>query len=92
MATDNSSEHSDRRSPIHVDSSDLRRLLDAVPGSCLVLSEGRVHVHNGPPDVDGGLVVVTRAELTDHLGDRPDEPELTTEAALLDDKIRLLGA
>ncbi|WP_040801256.1 hypothetical protein [Nocardia higoensis] len=90
MATDNSSARAD--DPTHVDPSDLRRLLDAVPGSCLLLSEGRVQVHNGPVDDNYGLVVVTRADLAAHLGDRPDETQLTTEAALLDDKIRLLGA
>ncbi|HLS78799.1 MAG TPA: hypothetical protein VK083_18620 [Nocardia sp.] len=78
--------------PSHVAADDLRRLLDAVPGSCLLLSEGRVQVHNGPADDTEGLVVVTRADLAAHLGDRPDDNELTTEAALLDDKIRLLGA
>lgn len=90
MATDNTSAHTDN--PAHVDPSDLRRLLDAVPSSCLVLSEGRVQVHNGPADDDSVLVVVTRNDLVAHLGDRPDEAALTTEAALLADKIRLLGA
>ena len=90
MATDTPSH--DHRCPSQVDPSDLRLLLDAAASSCLVLSEGRVQVHNDPPADDEALVVVTRDDLLAHLGNQPNEAELTTEAALLDDKIRLLGA
>ncbi|MBF6396736.1 hypothetical protein IU438_13125 [Nocardia cyriacigeorgica] len=91
MSTDNSAER-DGTSRTQVDAADLRRLLDADPNSCLLLVEGRIQLHTGPVDDRDGMVVVTRADLAEHIGAQPEEAQLHTQAALLDDKIRLLGA
>ncbi|WP_280399827.1 hypothetical protein [Nocardia carnea] len=93
MDIDNAPEHGDeRQSGTQVDAAQLRRLLASAPDSCLVLSEGRLRIHDDPADDGAGLVVVTRADLVARVGEQPEEAELTTQAALLDSEIGSLGA
>lgn len=76
-----------------VTETELRELLAATaPDARLILSEGRVGVHSGDDDAGGGLVVITRADLRERVGDPVDERSLVEQAALLDTDIRLLGA
>ncbi len=51
------------------------------------------HQQNGHPDTaGGGLLLITRADLLDRVGDPIDERRLAEQVALLDTDIRLLGA
>ncbi|WP_280415734.1 hypothetical protein [Nocardia carnea] len=91
MNTDRSSGNSaERRVRTQVDAADLRRLLEAGPDSCLVLSEGRMQIQGR--FTGDGLVVVTRADLVAQLGESPADNDLVTQAALLDSEVRTLGA
>ncbi|NKY58494.1 hypothetical protein [Nocardia flavorosea] len=93
MDTDNSAGKSaEHRVHTQVDPADLRRLLEAGPDSCLVLSEGRMQVQDRSPGDGAGLVVVTRAGLVAQLGESPADNDLVTQAALLDSEVRSLGA
>lgn len=93
MDIDNSSGNSaERRVRTQVDPADLQRLLEAGPDSCLVLSEGRMQIHDRSPGDGDSLVVVTRADLVAQVGDNPAENDLVTQAALFDSEVRSLGA
>ncbi|MFD4433582.1 hypothetical protein [Nocardia sp. NPDC058497] len=77
----------------HVTEATLRRLLDDdAPDARLVLSEGHVGIRSGPGDDDGGLLVISRADLRERVGDAPEGRVLVEQAAVLDTDIGLLGA
>ncbi|MFE6922211.1 hypothetical protein ACFVAV_14290 [Nocardia sp. NPDC057663] len=77
----------------HVTEADLHRLLDnSAPDARLVLSEGHVGIRSGGGDDDGGLLVISRADLLDRVGDAPEKRVLVEQAAVLDTDIGLLGA
>ncbi|WP_068024752.1 hypothetical protein [Nocardia mexicana] len=72
---------------------DLRQLLQTgSPGTRLIAVEGEIRLAPGVGGDEGGLQVVTRGELADRIGDRPDDSQLAVEAELLNTEIRLLGA
>ncbi|MFE3542611.1 hypothetical protein ACFXK0_06545 [Nocardia sp. NPDC059177] len=71
----------------------LHRLLNTTAADArLVLTAGHVEVRTGPDIGDGGLVVITRTDLVDQVGDPPDDRALAEQAALLDSNIGLMGA
>ncbi|WP_024803706.1 hypothetical protein [Nocardia sp. BMG51109] len=76
-----------------VTESDLRQLLQVGgPGSRLVLREGRIGLDSGAEDGTGGMPLITRGELIEHVGAEPELSELTAEAETVNTKIRMLGA
>lgn len=76
-----------------ITAADLTRLLASdAPDARLILSEGHVDIHTGDDDAGGGIIVTTRADLLDRVGDPPDQQLLTEHAALLSSDIGLLGA
>ncbi|WP_040778321.1 hypothetical protein [Nocardia pneumoniae] len=72
---------------------DLRRLLAmSEPNARLVLEEGRVRIEQGSDTEPRGMLLATRADLADRLGDDPDAAALTEQATELNSEIRLRGA
>ncbi|MGK8558231.1 hypothetical protein [Nocardia gipuzkoensis] len=72
---------------------DLRRLLTmSEPSARLVLEEGRVRIEQGSEAEPLGMLIVTRADLADRLGDDPNATALTEQATELNNEIRLRGA
>lgn len=77
----------------HVTAGDLRRLLDAgVDTARLVLEEGRVQVDPGLDDRHRGLVIITRDDLLERVGEHPDDTRLDEQATVLDTEIAQQGA
>ncbi|MGK8523962.1 hypothetical protein ACRS6B_21510 [Nocardia asteroides] len=71
----------------------LRRLLaTGEPSARLVLEEGRVGIEHGSASEPRGMLILSRAELADRLGDDPDATALAEAAAELDAEVRLRGA
>ncbi|WP_454198686.1 hypothetical protein [Nocardia sp. Marseille-Q1738] len=71
----------------------LRRLLTmAEPSARLVLEEGQVRIEQGSETEPRGMLIVTRADLAERLGDDPDATALTEQTTELNSEIRLLGA
>lgn len=69
----------------------LRRLLQGEDDAVLVLREGRVHIVSSG-DGEGGLEVITRADLMGRLGDAEDsDGELAKQAEALDTTVAELG-
>ncbi|RDI49931.1 hypothetical protein DFR68_106369 [Nocardia mexicana] len=86
-------QHSASRRRPQVTEADLRQLLQTgSPGTRLIAVEGEIRLAPGVGGDEGGLQVVTRGELADRIGDRPDDSQLAVEAELLNTEIRLLGA
>lgn len=76
-----------------VTTADLHRLLETRDDrATLVLVAGRIEIDTGPGTEAPGLSVITRAALTDRVGNDPDDHTLAEQAAELNTEIRMLGA
>ncbi|WP_157170960.1 hypothetical protein [Nocardia araoensis] len=72
---------------------DLSRLLATEePDARLVLEEGQIKVERGSGSEPRGMLILSRAELTDRVGADPDGTALAEAAAELDAEVRLRGA
>lgn len=72
---------------------ELRRLLATdEPDARLVLEEGQVRIEHSAGPQPRGMLIVSRVELADRLGDDPDATALAEAAAELDAEVRLRGA
>ncbi|MFC4372939.1 hypothetical protein ACFO5K_02395 [Nocardia halotolerans] len=69
----------------------VQELLGATDG-CLVLEAGRVRVAAGAESQQGGMVIISKAELAQRLGSDPDPTALSEQAAVLNTEVGLLGA
>jgi hypothetical protein len=79
-----------------ISSDDVRHLLQSdEPDAVLVLVEGRTEViRSGQLASDqyrGALEVISRDDLTKHLGDTPSEHDLAEQAGLLDAAVSEMG-
>jgi hypothetical protein len=79
----------DSGAQLQITADDLRRLLAAAGSACLVLEEGAIRLDSDSSDAQRGLVVITRAELADRIG---EDADLTVQAGILTSEVRLLGA
>lgn len=71
----------------------LRRLLAVRRSDArLILQAGRVLLDDEPDTETSGLLIVTRAELAQRIGDNPDDTMLKEHAVELNNEVRLLGA
>jgi hypothetical protein len=79
-----------------ISTDDMRRLLQSdVPGSVLVLVEGRTEVvaasRLASEQYRGALEVISRDDLVKRVGDAPAEHDVAEQAALLDMAVNELG-